>query len=191
MADEASQYEVTQLIHKAGTDRAAADRLLELVYDQLRKIAQLRMAEERRDHTLQATALVHEAYVRLMGEQEVRWDGRGHFFAAAAEAMRRILIEHARGRAREKRGGPADRARKRLPLNLVNLACEENPDEILMLDDAIRRMEQEDPAAGQVVRLRFFAGLSIDETAAALGVSPSVVDRDWAYARARLYRFLQ
>jgi RNA polymerase sigma factor (TIGR02999 family) len=157
----------------------------------LRKIAQQRMSEERSGHTLQATALVHEAYLRLVGDSEVHWQGRGHFFAAAAEAMRRILIEHARGRARVKRGGEHGAPPKRVPLNVLDLAAEGDPEEILMLDDAIRRLEMEDPQAGCVVRLRFFAGLSMDETAAALGVSPSSVDRDWAYARARLQRMLR
>ena len=191
MAADTPQHEVTRLIQAASaSDRAAADQLLTLVYDQLRRIAQQRMSEERAGHTLQATALVHEAYLRLVGDTDVHWQGRAHFFAAAAEAMRRILIEHARGRAREKRGGEDGTPPKRVPLNVLDLATEGDPEEILMLDDAICRLEMEDPQAGRIVRLRFFAGLSGDETAAVLGISPSSVDREWAYARARLQRLL-
>lgn len=186
MADEDSQH-LTQLLRDGAADSNA---ILPLVYDQLRSIAQQRMNEERSGHTLQATALVHEAYLRLIGDQPIAWAGRAHFFAAAAEAMRRILIEHARGRARLKRGGDESTARKRLPLSVVDLAGEDDPQEILMLDDAICRLEEEDPDAARVVRLRFYAGLSVDETAAALGTSPSSVDREWAYARARLHRLL-
>ena len=149
------------------------------------------MNDERGEHTLQATALVHEAYLRLIGDAPVPWANRAHFFAAAAEAMRRILVEHARARQRVKRGGGPATTPRRPPNGVLDLADESaDPDEILMLDEAIRRLEQEDPEAARVVRLRFFAGLSVDETAEALGVSPSSVDREWAYARARLHRLL-
>ena len=126
------------------------------------------MAQEKPGQTLQATALVHEAYIRLVGSQERNWRGRTHFFATAAEAMRRILIEHARKRRRVKRGGDWRRA----PANVVDLAVEQDFEEIVAVDDAIRRLEQEDAQAAKVVRLRFFAGLSVDETARALDVSP-------------------
>jgi RNA polymerase sigma factor (TIGR02999 family) len=194
MSDEPSTQEVTRLLQAAGgPDRAAADQLLTLVYDQLRKIAQQRMGEERAGHTLQATALVHEAYLRLVGNQEVRWDGRAHFFAAAAEAMRRILVEHARSHERIKRGGPCEgQPRRRVPLRLLDLAEKPtDPQEILMLDEALRRLETEDAETAKVVRLRFFAGLTGEQTAEALGVSPATVDREWAYARARLYRLMR
>ena len=179
---------VTRLLNGEAAD---SGRLLEVVYDQLRGIAQQRMAHERRDHTLQATALVHEAYLRLVGDAEVSWANRAHFFAAAAEAMRRILIEHARGRARLKRGGDGGHAPVRRPLNVLDLAQEHDPAQILTLDEAICRLSEQDLDAAQVVRLRFFAGLSVEETAAALGVSPSTVDREWAFARAWLHRALE
>ena len=184
--------DVTRLLEDVSSGKADSSRLLEMVYNQLRAIAQQRMAQERRGHTLQATALVHETYMRLVGEGDVPWASRGHFFAAAAEAMRRILIEHARARGRRKRGGDdkGRPARRRL-LSLLDLAEEADSDEILTLDEALRRLEKQDPDAAQVVRLRFFAGLSVDETARALGVSPSTVDRNWAYARARLHQMMR
>jgi RNA polymerase sigma factor (TIGR02999 family) len=138
MSETTPQHEVTRLIQAAGaSDRAAAEQLLTLVYEQLRRIAQQRMSEERAGHTLQATALVHEAYLRLVGDTDVQWQGPAHFFAAAAETMRRILIEHARGRGRQKRGGAA----RRLPLSVVDLTVSADSDEILSLDEAICRME--------------------------------------------------
>jgi RNA polymerase sigma factor (TIGR02999 family) len=182
---------VTRLLQSAGDDDAGAQELLGLVYEQLRRIAQRRMKEEHSSHTLQATALVHEAYLRLVGDEGIQWHGRAHFFSAAAEAMRRILVEHARARGRVKRGGDGEgRAPRRVPLDVVDLARDADPDGILALDDAVRRLEVEEPDVAAVVRLRFFAGLSIDATAEALGSSPRTVDRLWAYARARLYRDL-
>jgi RNA polymerase sigma factor (TIGR02999 family) len=146
------------------------------------------MADERAGHTLQATALVHEAYVRLVGGKPIPWAGRTHFFFAAAEAMRRILIDHARARAGPRRGG----GRRRVPLhNVLDLAAaEEDFPEILVLDDALSRLEKLSDSVGAVVRLRFYAGLSIEETAKALGVSPTTVKREWTYARAWLAREL-
>jgi len=183
MADEALQREVTRLIQAASSsDRAASDQLLTLVYDQLRKIAQQRMSEERSDHTLQATALVHEAYLRLVGNGPATWQGRGHFFAAAAEAMRRILIDHARKRNTAKRGGRVPREIS----GVLELTGDEKIGEALILDDLISRLEMEDSQTAQVVRLRFFAGLSIEETAEVLGISEPTVKRDWEYARAWL-----
>jgi len=171
-----------------------ADTLLPLVYEQLRAIAQERMNGERRGHTLQATALVHEAFIRLGGKVDPSERGTRYFFAAAGEAMRRILVEHARARARIKRGGaeeatvPADGE----TLSLIGVGSTELAEaDILRLDAALVRLEQEDADAAQIVRLRFFAGLSGDEAARSLGVSPSTVDRDWAFARARLFRLMQ
>ena len=177
-------------------DPAAADQLLPLVYEQLRAIAQQRMAGERnagRNHTLQATALVHEAYARLVGNapQELKWDSRAHFFVAAAEAMRRILIDHARSKLAEKRGG-SDRQRLNLAIaDVADLASQKNPEEILALDQAFLRLQEQEPRVAEVVRLRFYAGLSVDDTAAALAVSPRTVELDWSYARAWLFRALR
>jgi RNA polymerase sigma factor (TIGR02999 family) len=169
-----------------GGDPRAAAALLPLVYDELRKLAHHRMESERSDHTLQATGLVHEAYARLVGNNELEWANRAHFFHAAAEAMRRILIEYARARAGPKRGG----GRRQVPLDVVDLATEADPAQILALDEAISRLEEKDPDAARVVRLRFYAGLSVDEVAKSIGVSPRTVKRDWSFARAFLFRAL-
>ncbi|MBX3403151.1 MAG: sigma-70 family RNA polymerase sigma factor [Phycisphaeraceae bacterium] len=178
----------------AGSE-AATNELLPLVYEQLRRTAQKYLAQERKDHTLQATALVHEAYARLVGGASIDWRDRAQFYFATAEAMRRILIEHARSRARVKRGGDGQRPMQRVPLEGVDrdasAGLDIDPEQILMLDAALRRLEEEDRQAADVVRLRYYAGLSVAETAAALGVSPSTVDREWAYARARLHRWMQ
>ena len=165
---------------------ARAEKLLPLVYDQLRAIAQRAMAGERPGHTLQATAVVHEAFLKLVGEREIPWAGKGHFYAAAAEAMRRVLLDHAKTRGRIKRGGG------RMPLALTDvadLACRDSR-ELLMFDEAFRRLEADSPEAAAIVRLRFFAGLSVEHAAEALGLSTSTVDRRWAFARAWLYRHL-
>ncbi|MCI0364711.1 MAG: sigma-70 family RNA polymerase sigma factor [Phycisphaerales bacterium] len=184
--------QVTQILSDISAGRReSAGVLLPLVYQQLRAIAQQRMNQERTGHTLQATALVHEAYLRLVGDGEIRWDHRGHFFAAAAEAMRRILIEHARARARLKRGGP-DSPRPDLSIaDVADLASCDNPEGIIALDEAICRLKEQQPRAADVVRLRFYAGMSVDDTAKALGVSPRTVDLDWSFARAWLYRALR
>ncbi len=164
----------------------ASDQLLPLVYDQLRAIAQQRMNEERAGHTLQATALVHEAYLRLIGDEHVAWSDRSHFYAAAVEAMRRILIDHARRRGAVKRGGDW----RRSAVNVASLALDENLDSFLALDEAIVRLEEQDRKAAQVVRLRFYAGLSIEDTARILEVSPRTVKREWTYARTWLLHHL-
>jgi RNA polymerase sigma factor (TIGR02999 family) len=164
----------------------AAEKLLPLVYDQLKELARQRMANERKDHTLQPTALVHEAYMKLVGNADVPWAGRAQFFFAAAQAMRRILVDHARSRGNLKHGG----GRKRMPSNVLDLAAKEQSSEILALDEALTRLEGISPGVGEVVRLRFFGGLSIEETAEALAVSPRTVKRDWTYARAWLNREL-
>jgi RNA polymerase sigma factor (TIGR02999 family) len=176
---------VTRLLHAAARgDSTSSEALLGLVYDQLRAIARQRMAGERASHTLQATALVHEAYIRLLGKEGIRWNGRGHFFLAAAEAMRRILVDHARARNADKRRGG-----ERAALDIVNIACaatETDPAGILALDDAMARLEKLAPETAAVVRLRYYAGLSVQAVAEALGVSPRTVKREWAFGRAWL-----
>jgi RNA polymerase sigma factor (TIGR02999 family) len=171
------------------TPPESVEDLVSRVYDQLRRMAQQLMSQERPDHTLQATALVHEVYVRLLGSQRVDFCSRSQFFHAAAEAMRRILIERGRERRRLKRGGP-DAGRNRIPLECVDLAAEVDGDDILELDQAITQLEAEQPDVAAVVRLRFFAGLGIDETAQVLNISPRTVNREWTYARAWLFRRL-
>jgi RNA polymerase sigma factor (TIGR02999 family) len=163
------------------------ERILPLVYDELRALARARLRNERPDHTLQTTALVHEAYLRLLGGENPPWSNRRHFFHAAGEAMRRILIEYARKRGRLKRGGK----RVRVELRDAHLATEQDPEMFLALDDAFRRLEEQDPRAADVVRLRFFAGLSIAETAKAMELSERTVKREWALARAYLYAALR
>ena len=160
--------------------------LLEQVYDQLRGIARARLAQERPGHSLQATELVHEAFLKLRGHSALGDADRGRFFAAAAEAMRRILIDHARTRGRLKRGGGA----RRVLSDVADLAREEDAEEILALDEAICRLEQREPQAAQVLKLRFFAGMSVGETAAATGLSERTVKREWQFARAWLFRAL-
>jgi RNA polymerase sigma factor (TIGR02999 family) len=164
-------------------DPHAAEQLLPLVYDELRKLAAQRMAQEAPGQTLQATALVHEAYLRLVDVEKVQsWDSRGHFFAAAAEAMRRILIETARGKQRLKRGGD----RKRVDLENLHLASNAAPDELLVLDEMIVKLGAEDPDAAQIIKLRYFAGMSIEEAAQLMGIARSSAYEHWAYARAWL-----
>jgi RNA polymerase sigma factor (TIGR02999 family) len=182
---------VTQLLRAAAAgDPAASQRLLEMVYEQLRLIARQRMAGERREHTLQATALVHEAYIRLLGKDGIRWEGRGHFFRAAAEARRKILIDHARARNTDKRGGAAARAALEIA-GVADLASGAEPAGILALDDAMSRLEKVDAQAAAVVRLRFYAGLVEEAVAEALGVSERTVRREWAFARAWLREALE
>jgi RNA polymerase sigma factor (TIGR02999 family) len=180
--------DVTRLIQDAADGRpGAADRLFPLVYSQLRAIAQQRMAMERPGHTLQATALVHEAFLRLTGGAPRVWNGRSHFFHVAGEAMRHLLIDHARRRDRVKRGG----ALQRVPLNVLDLAAEQDEGQIVALDGAMRRLEEMDGEAAEVVRLRFYAGLSVEQTAEAMGVSERTVKRDWAFARAWLFKEME
>ncbi len=177
---------VTQILQHFGEREHAADDLLPLVYDQLRAIATRRMAGERAAHTLQATALVHEAYVKLIGDQDISWENRAHFFGAAAEAMRRILIDHARKRSSQKRGG----GRSAVPMSVVDLAEDCDPSQVLALDEALTNLEASDPRAAKVVQLRFFAGLGVDEVAEVLGISERTVMREWAFARAQLFESL-
>jgi RNA polymerase sigma factor (TIGR02999 family) len=161
-------------------DRQAAEQLLPLVYDELRRLAAARMAAEKPGHTLNATALVHEAYLRLVGDQH--FDDRGHFFAAAAEAMRRILVNHARDRKRLKRAG----GRRRLELLDQVGSLAEDSDLVLSLDELLTRLGEEDAAAAQVAQLHLFGGLSVEEAGAALGLSRAMAYRNWKYARAWL-----
>ena len=165
-------------------DPSAAEQLLPVVYDELRQLAAQKLAHEQPGQTLQPTALVHEAYLRLVGgEQAQDWNGRRHFFAAAAEAMRRILIDRARHKQTRKIGG----GRRRLDLDDIEPALEEeNGDRLLALDEALRQLEAEDPRKADLVKLRFFAGLTAEQAAAALGVSTSTAEKDWAYARSWL-----
>ncbi len=184
---ETRGLQVTELLRAIGKRDSAGEELLELVYDNLRQIARQRMAGERAGHTLQATALVHEAFLKLIGDEDLSWENRGHFYAASAQAMRRILIDHARGRNAEKRGGE----RKRVPLSVVDLATDTDPAQVLALEEAMDRLERSDPRAASVVRLRFFAGLDVEETASVLGLSERTVMRDWAFARATLFQHMQ
>jgi RNA polymerase sigma factor (TIGR02999 family) len=167
--------------------RQAFQQLFQQVYGQLRAMAQQQMQRERAHHTLRATELVHQAYLRLIGGPEVNCADQKHLVHAAAEAMRRILIEHARKRARLKRGGD----RERVTLGVVDVALPEDSDEMLALDDALRRLEEKDARAAHVVRLRFFAGLTIEQTADAMGLSSRTVKREWEWARAWLAKQLQ
>ncbi len=165
----------------------SSDTLFDQVYDQLRVIAGEHMRRECPGHSLQATALVHEAYVRIAGDSPDGWSSLGQFYGAAAQAMRRILIEHARRKGRVKRGG----GRRNVPLSVLDLAAEPDNEQIMALDGAIQRLEQVDPDVAKVVRLRFFAGLSVERAAEAMGVSARTVKRDWAFARAWLHQALQ
>src|SRR5437588_10047911 len=165
-------------------DPHAAEQLLPLVYDELRKLATARLAQEKSGQTLQATALVHEAYLRLVGGKRAQqWNSRGHFFAAAAEAMRRILIETARGKAREKRGGDW----RRVDFEELDVTTSVSPDQLVALDDALVRLQALDHVAAELVKLRYFAGLALDQAAEALGVATATAYRHWAYARAWLH----
>lgn len=179
--------ELTQILDAIRSgDSEAADRLLPLVYNELRAVARAKMAHERPGQTLQPTALVHEAYLRLFGNAAPRWENRAHFFSAAAEAMRRILIERARRQTRLKRGGK----QQRVPLTEIAGEQPLDAEQLLSLDRALARLEAQDPSMGHVVKLRFFAGLTVDETAAALDIAPRTVDRHWIAARAWLHREL-
>jgi len=182
-----SPPEITQLLEEwSRGDRSALDRLIPLVHAELRRIARRQMSQERAGHTLQATALVNEAYVRLAGDAGQRWQNRAHFFAVCAQVMRHVLIDHARSRAREKRGG----ALQRVSLEGAAALAEGGEAELLALDEALARLEEFDRQKARVVELRYFAGLGIEETAEALGVSPTTVRREWRRAKAWLYRAL-
>src|SRR5262245_60459078 len=164
-------------------DPSAAEQLLPLVYDELRQLAAAKLAQEKPGQTLQATALVHEAYLRLVDAEAQRWNSRGHFFAAAAEAMRRILVDNARRKKADKRGG----RQARVPLDRVDAVTVAPPDELLALDEALERLERNDPVAGKLVKLRYYAGLSLEQAAEALAISPATAYRHWNFGRAWLH----
>src|SRR5262245_10010719 len=177
--------DVTHILSQIDSgDPAAAEKLLPLVYDELRKLAAARLVQEKPGQTLQATALVHEAYLRLVGaEDRQKWDNRGHFFAAAAEAMRRILVESARRKDRLRHGGQLQRVDFE---SGIDVACQADED-LLALDDALERLAAEEPVAASVVKLRYFAGLTIEQAAEALDISIRTANRHWAYAKAWLF----
>jgi RNA polymerase sigma factor (TIGR02999 family) len=183
----APQKPVTALLRAwGGGDEAARDQLLPLIYAELRSRAACRLRRERHGHTLQPTALVHEAYLRLVG-QEVAWKNRAHFFALASEMMRRILVDHARGRNRDKRAG----GWTRVELDDAVAMAEQRDVDLVLLDQALAELTVLDPQQGRIVELRFFGGMTLEETAQVLGVSPATVTRDWTLARAWLYRRLK
>jgi RNA polymerase sigma-70 factor, ECF subfamily len=180
--------DVTGLLHKvAKGDADAAAELVPLIYDELRRLAAHFMARERQDHTLQTTALVHEAYVHLVEQRNATWNNRAHFYGAAAGIMRRILVDHARARLTAKRGGSAHH----VPLEDAAAVAGDDPEELLRLDAALTRLGERSPRQVRVVELRFFVGLDVEEAAEALAVSPKTVKRDWSVARAWLLRELR
>jgi len=180
--------EFTQILARVDQgDPKAAEELLPLVYEELRRLAAQKMAHEAAGQTLQPTALVHEAWLRLVGSHDQAWNSRGHFFAAAAEAMRRILIDNARRKNRLRHG----QGLARVDLDQVDVAIHSDDETLLQVDDALRKLSQEDPVKAELVKLRFFIGLSIAEAGQALGLSESTAKRYWAYARAWLYEELK
>jgi RNA polymerase sigma factor (TIGR02999 family) len=186
--------DVTQILNAiAGGDAQAADQLLPLVYEELRQLAAQKLAQEKPGQTLQATALVHEAYLRLVASgdasapREQNWNGRGHFFAAAAQAMRRILVDSARSKRRHKRGGNLARS----DFDALEIPAPQTPDALLALDEALTQLAVADPQSAELVQLRYFAGLTIEQAAEILGVSPRQADFLWAFARAWLLRKIQ
>lgn len=182
-----SPQEVTQLLADWGRgDKSAFDKLVPLVHEELRRIAGRQMSHERPGHTLQATALVNEAYVKLAGHDGFEWHNRAHFYAVCAQVMRHILIDHARGHARDKRGGGA----VQVSLDEAIAVIENRADELVALDEALRFLETVDPQKGKLVELRYFGGLSIEETAEVLDISPRTVRREWRRAKAWLYRMI-
>jgi RNA polymerase sigma-70 factor (ECF subfamily) len=179
--------DVTQVLIELGQgDRAALDRLLPLVYDELRRLAEGQLRRERVGHTLSPTALVHEAYLKLVKLDRIDWKGRAHFFGACAHSMRRILISYARMKKANKRGA----GKEHVPIENVVLAAQERPAEVVALDEALTKLEQLSERQARIVECRFFAGMGVEETAAALDVSPATVKRDWTTARAFLNREL-
>ena len=182
-----SSQEVTQLLVDWGKgDRSALDKLFPLVHSELRRIAQRQMSQERPGHTLQATALVNEAYLKLAGQQGFDWQNRAHFFAVCAQVMRHILIDHARAHARDKRGGGA----VKVSLNDALVVAADQAAHFIALDEALRVLERLDPQKGKIVELRYFGGLSIEEAAEVMNISPRTVRREWQRAKAWLYRMM-
>jgi RNA polymerase sigma factor (TIGR02999 family) len=181
------QHEVTQILHEwSGGDRNAPERLMPFVYDELRRLARAFLSKERGEHTLQPTALVHEAYLRLVDQTRANWQNRSHFYGIAASMMRRVLIDHARAHATGKRGGAAIR----LSIDDLQIPLEQRAAGLLDLDEALQRLTEMDERKGRIVEMRFFGGLSDEEVAEALGVSVRTVLRDWKTARLWLYREL-
>lgn len=180
--------DVTQLIKNIEKGEAdAAGQLLPVVYEELRRLASAKIANEPHGQTLQPTALVHEAYLRLVGSANGEtWENRAHFFAAAAEAMRRILVENARRKKQLKNGG----GRQRMPLEAVSLTGQTSPEQVVLIDEALNLLAQKDPKSATLVKLRFFVGMTLKEAADSMGVSEATAYRDWAYARAWLFRAL-
>ena len=182
-----SPQEVTQLLEAWGKgDRSALDKLFPMVHEELRRIAQRQMHQERDGHTLQATALVNEAYLRLAGQQRFEWHNRTHFFSVCAQVMRHILVDHARAHARDKRGGGA----VRVSLDGAELIAGQPAEHFVALDEALRFLEKVDPQKGKIVELRYFGGLNMEETAEVLNISPRTVRREWQRSKAWLYRLI-
>jgi len=180
--------DVTQVLAQLRDgDQRAADKLLPMVYDEFRALARHYLGQERANHTLQPTALVHEAYLKLVDQTRVDWQGKSHFFAVAAQAMRRILVDHARSRQRDKRGG----GRARVALDEAVALSPQKDEDVLALDEVLERLGKLDPRQAKVVELRFFGGMSVEEVAQALGVSKRTVEGDWTFARAWLARELR
>jgi RNA polymerase sigma factor (TIGR02999 family) len=167
-------------------DREALDKLMPAVYDELRRQAERYLRRERAGHTLQTTALIHEAYVRLVDQRNVQWQNRAHFFGIAAQMMRRILVDHARGKRRAKRGG----SDVKISLADATILVKEQDLDVVALDEALTRLAEIDEQQSRVVELRFFSGLTVEETAEVMGISPATVKRDWSMAKAWLYREL-
>jgi RNA polymerase sigma factor (TIGR02999 family) len=185
--DDLAAKPITALLNTISEgDPQAAAELLPLIYSELRRLAKSRLAKLPPGQTLQPTALVHEAYLRLVGSDAVGWESRGHFFGAAARAMRNILVDQARRKAGLKRGG----GRQRVDLEVVEIGVEPPTEDLLALDEAVERLERDDPRKAEIVLLRYFAGLSREETAAALGITVRTIDREWRYIVARLHKEL-
>jgi RNA polymerase sigma-70 factor (ECF subfamily) len=186
--DAQPSKQVTELLANwSRGDSAAREALMPLVYDELRRLAASYLRRERSDHTLQPTALVHEAYLRLVEQKNVRWQDRSHFFAITAQLMRRILVDHARGHLADKRGSGLPK----VPLTEAIVMSRERPGELLALDESLTRLASMDPQQGRVVELRIFGGLTVEEAADVLGISPATVKRDWAMAKAWLLQEVQ
>lgn len=185
---DAISGDVTRLLYGMGNgDPTAEAKLVPLVYEELRRLAAYHMRRERPDHTLQATALVHEAFLRLTEQKGISWQGKAHFFGIASQLMRRILVDHARGRLRTKRGG----GRQKLSLDESLLLTEARSEELVSVNESLDRLAKLDPRQARIVELRFFGGLSVEETAEVTGVSPKTVKRDWSLAKAWLYQELR
>jgi len=185
MTEALPSTRVTLLLRRLSEgDQNALAELMPLMYDELHSLASSYLRRERPNHTLQTTALVHEAYLRLVNQNDTQWNERGHFLAVAAQIMRRILVDHARRHKSDKRGGPV----AKLPLEAARLVVNGQSEDIMMLDDLLNRLARIDAKEAQIVELRFFGGLSVEETAAAMGVSPTTVKREWSIARKWLAR---